>query len=69
VISCASDLVYTCQHDKPKMRSLLASTNQMIDRGRDCKDTHIHFYGNGLDVSIMVKMICQKIQDPGLLPK
>jgi hypothetical protein len=35
VVSRASDLAGICQYDQPKMRSLLANINQMINRVRD----------------------------------
>ena len=54
VVSRASDLAGICQYDQPKMRSLMANINQMIDRVRDCKDIHIHFDGNDLDATNVV---------------
>jgi hypothetical protein len=57
VVSRASDLAGTCQHDQPKMRSLLSNINEMIDTVRDSKDIHVHFDGNGLDATNAVNRV------------
>jgi hypothetical protein len=46
VVSRASELAGICQHDQPKMRSLLSNINQMISCVRDCTDIYVHFDGN-----------------------
>jgi hypothetical protein len=51
VVSRASDLAGTCQHDQRKMRSLLSNINKMIDGFRDSKHIHVHFDGNDLDAT------------------